>query len=245
MSRQELKPTKEFIFRIFKDDNLEDTYEPEQIAKFIKPYLKPWMKTSVVEYKTKKFCQVTVTEEYDAAAALCDCLDEGFLIDSEELDEIDLARCAHGYYDFFFADQISDELQTNYLLIRAKYLLKGYTLHKAFINSIIESGIPVDYETLKNKKPRFVSWLVEHRKMSKEDAIALVNKDVPELIDASSEHPKIELVSWSDKPMDEERTETQKHLTLQMLEQIFGRNFLVSLGFKRPTEEDLDKLFNG
>lgn len=245
MNNDSLKPQTKIIVRIFKDKNLDDTYKPEQVAKFISPHLKPWMKTSTAEYKGKEFCQVTIVEEYDPHAAFCDCLEPEFLLSGlEELGEVDIARCEHGYYDFFDIENIDEELHSSYILARSKYVLQGFTFHESVLKAMVESHGCINYEQLKPQKPFFVDWLVSYRNMSKEEAIKLVDKNIPELASVSSDHPEEEPLPWPLKQENPDKSERKKAILSKLLEDIFGRDEVIRMGFAELSHEDYDKLFN-
>ena len=226
------------IFRVYKDKSLDSIYSPEETMSFIQKYLKPWMRASKVKHKDKEFCQIAITEELDAGAALCDVLNEEFILsDLDELTKVNVARCAHGYYDFFDAEDAADEICTNKLVLRARWLLKGYDLHVA----CVKATSPVDYEKLKKEKPKFVSWLVEQKNMSKQEAINLINKDIPELIEAESDFPEFVPELWEDSSLSQE--ERIEH-SFRVLRRIFTPEQLAQMGFDVLTDKDYDNLFN-
>jgi hypothetical protein len=226
------------VFRLFKDKSLTELYSAEAASNVIKKFLKPWMKIKHENYDGVVVCKIDVYEEKDPGAALCDCFSEGFLVSSlEELTCLNMARSELGYYDFFEEDSVSDTRHSEKLRVLAQYMLSGDFLHTAHVRLRKEKGEELDLDKLKNNKCQFVYWLTKMKNLSKEEAIAVVDRDIPELVGVSSEFPDYTQIDLSNLKLDPNNA-------YEVIVKLCGPDVARKAGWSGLTDNDYDKLFN-
>lgn len=226
------------VFRLFKDASLTEMHPCSVASDAIKKFLKPWMKVKHEPYQGVDVCKIDVYEEEDPGAALCTCFEEGFILSSlEELSCLNIARSALGYYDFFEENSEIDVKHSERLRKLARYMLSGDSLHQAHLRLFKENGEEVDFEKLKTQKCDFVHWLTEARNLSKEEAIALVNQEIPEIKEASSEFPDYTQNNFTGVEMDPKTA-------YELIVRLCGPKTARRLGWKGLTDKDYDNLFN-
>jgi hypothetical protein len=227
------------VFRLFKDKSLTEMYSAAASSEAIKKFLKPWMKIKHEPYDGVEVCKIDVYEENDPGAALCECFAEGFIVSStDELTCLNIARSELGYYDFFEESSNLDVNHSEKLRVLARYMLNGADLHMAHVRLRKEKGEELDFDKLKDNKCHFVYWLTKMRNLSKEEAIAVVDRDIPELAGASSEFSDYTQVDLSNLKVNPDNAH-------EIILRLCGPNVARKAGWTGLTDSEYDKLFNG